>query len=128
LTYPLRRLAYIEVREENFVQAAHLFGESLELNRQLGHLQGMIACLAGFAAINLAKSNLEKAATLCGCVENLLQRFGGPFFFADTVEYQRSVSQLKKALDEKALSASWSKGRAMTMEQAIQYALEETKV
>jgi predicted ATPase/DNA-binding SARP family transcriptional activator len=126
LTSPLRRLAYIEVREGNFVQAAHLFGESLELNRQLGHLQGMVACLAGFAAINLVKGNLEQAATLCGCVENLLQRFGGPFFFADTVEYERSVSQLKKALDERALLASWSKGRAMTMEQALEYALKET--
>jgi predicted ATPase/DNA-binding SARP family transcriptional activator len=125
LTSPLRRLAYIEVREGNFLQAAHLFGESLELNRQLGHLQGMVACLAGFAAINLVKGNLEKATILCGCVENLLQRFGGPFFFADTVEYERSVSELKKTLDEKTFSFVRSKGRAMTLEQAIEFALEE---
>jgi len=37
------------------------------------------------------------------------------------------VSQLKKALDERALSAFWAKGRAMTLEQAMEFALKETK-
>jgi len=127
LTSPLRRLAYVEVREGNFVQAADLLVESLHLNRELGHLQGMVACLAGFAALNLAKENLEKAATLCGSVEILLQRYGGPFFFADTVEYERSVANLKKALNEKTLAVAWSKGGPMTLEQAIDFALKESK-
>ena len=124
---PLRRLAYIEIHEENFVQAAHLFGESLELNLEVGHLQGQIACLAGFGALNLAKKNLEKAAMFCGCVENLIQRFGGPFFFADTVEYERSVSELKKTFEETELSVAWSKGRAMALEEGIDFALIEFK-
>jgi len=35
------------------------------------------------------------------------------------------VSKLKKTLDKKTLSVAWSKGRAMTLEQAIEFALEE---
>ncbi len=128
LTYPLRRLGYICLREGDIDQAVAWFGESLEINHEIGHFPGMCACLAGFAAANLAKKNFDKSAMLCGYVENLLERIGAPFFFIDTVEYERTVSQLKRVITEKALAVAWSKGRAMTMEQAIQYALEETKI
>jgi predicted ATPase len=124
LAYPLRRLGYLTLREKDYGEAVELFGESLELNHQLDHLQGMVACLAGFAAINLAKRHLEKAAILCGCVENLLHQIGVPFYFLDSVEYERCVAQLKETLDEKTLSVAWSEGRAMTLEQAIELALQ----
>jgi tetratricopeptide (TPR) repeat protein len=126
LTYPLRRLAYIALREGDFVQAAELFGESLEMNLQLGHVQGSVACLAGFAAINFGKGRRDRAATLYGAVEGLLERFGGPFFFADTVEYQRSAANLKNTFTGKGFTVAWTKGRGMTLEQAVGFALTET--
>ena len=85
----------------------------------------MVASLAGFAAIHLAKREFEQAAILYGCVENQIQRTGSPFLFTDTVEYERCVSQLRQELDEKALSVAWSKGRAMPLEQGIEVALKE---
>ena len=124
LTPSLRRLAYVEVREGNFVPAFHLFRECFELNRQLGHEHGMVACLAGFASIHLARGNLEKAAILYGCVANLLQRSGNTLLFTDTVEYQRSMQQLHEVLDEKTLSAALRQGGRMTLEQALGPALE----
>jgi predicted ATPase/DNA-binding SARP family transcriptional activator len=128
LTYPLRRLGYICLREGDVDQAIAWFGESLEINHEIGHFPGMCACLAGLAAANLAKKNFDKSAMLCGYVENLLERIGAPFFFIDTVEYDRTVSQLKRVIAEKAFAVAWSKGRTMTMEQAILYALEDTKI
>jgi tetratricopeptide (TPR) repeat protein len=125
LTPSLRRLAYVSVREGKFTQAVHLFRESLESNRQLSHHHGVVASLAGFAAIHLAKRELEKAAILYGCVENQIQQTGNPFLFTDTVEYERCVSQLRQGLDQKILSIAWSKGRAMTLEQGIELALKE---
>jgi non-specific serine/threonine protein kinase len=125
LTPSLRRLAYVNVREGKFKQAAQLFCESLESNRQLSHQHGMAASLAGLAAIHLEKQEFEKAAILYGCVENEIQRTGNPFLFTDTVEYERCVSQLKQGLDESALALAWSKGRAMTLEQGIEFALKE---
>jgi tetratricopeptide (TPR) repeat protein len=114
LTPSLRRLGYVEARKGNFVEAVQLFRESFDLNRQLNHPHGMVASLAGFAAIYLAKREFEKAAILYGCVENQIQRTGNLFLFTDTVEYERCVSQLRRGLDEKTLSAARSKGRAMT--------------
>jgi predicted ATPase/DNA-binding SARP family transcriptional activator/tetratricopeptide (TPR) repeat protein len=126
LTYPLRRLGYITLYEKNYSEAARLFSESMELNRQLGHLPGMTACLVAFAALQRTIGNLEVTAMLCGCVERLLQQISAPLFFIDTVEYDRSISELQRALDEKMLSAAWSKGRMMLLEQAIDFALEKT--
>lgn len=128
LTYPLRRLGYITLYEKNYSEAAGLFGESMELNRQLDHLQGMVACLAAFAAVHQTVGKLEVTAMLCGCVEKLLQQISASLFFIDTVEYQRTVSELKKMLDEKALSTAWARGRAMTLEQAIEFALKRTQI
>lgn len=127
LTYPLRRLGYVALYEKNYSEAAQLFRESLEFNRQLGHLQGMTACLAAFAAIQRMTGNLEAATILCGCVEKLMQQISAALFFIDTLEYDRSVSELKKVFDEKAHSAAWSRGRTKTLERAIAFALEKTK-
>jgi hypothetical protein len=126
LTYPLRRLGYVMLHDQNHAQAVELFAESLELNRQLGHLQGIVACLAGFAAVNLANADPAKAAILCACVENLSRQFGAPFFFADTVEYARCAAHVKQTLDATAVSGAWSEGCAMTLEQGIAYALTTT--
>jgi predicted ATPase/DNA-binding SARP family transcriptional activator len=127
LSPSLRRLGYVEVREEHFAPAVQLFCESLEFNRQVRHQHGTVASLAGFAAIHLAKKNFEQAAILYGCIENLLRTSGQPFMFTDTVEYERCIAQLKQSLDEKILSAAWSKGGLMTLEQAVDYALRETQ-
>jgi hypothetical protein len=42
----------------------------------------------------------------------------------DRIEYHRSVSILKKHLDAKTLTGSWAEGQAMTLEQAVDFALE----
>ena len=125
LSPSLRRLAYIEVRETKFDKAVSLFNESLESNLQLGHQHGTIACLAGFAAVHLAKGNTEHAAVLYGCIENLLEQLGSPLLFTDTVEYERSVAHLQQRLDEQILSRAWSKGGKMTLEEAIKLARKE---
>ncbi len=128
MTYPLRRLGYITLYEKNYSEAARLFSESMDLNHQLNHLQGMTACLVAFAAIHRTLGNLEVTAILCGCVEKLIQQISASLWFIDNAEYDRSVSDLKRMLDEKALSTTWSKGRGMNLEEAIAFALEETTI
>jgi hypothetical protein len=67
-------------------------------------------------------------AILCGCVEKLIQQISASLWFIDNAEYDQSVSELKRMLDEKALSTTWSKGRGMNLEEAIAFALEETSI
>ena len=122
LTPSLRRLAYVDVHEGKYEPAIGLFDECLVLNRQLGHPHGMIACLAGYAAICLARGSVERAAVLYGCVEKQLQRIGNTLLFTDTVEYEHSMEELKQKLDKELLSAAREKGAGMTLEQAVEFA------
>lgn len=117
----LRRLAYVDVREGVFRQAAQLFEESLEANRGLAHRHGIAASLAGFAAIHLAKGNTEKAAVIYGFVENHLNP-SSTLLFTDTVEYDRLLAQLRAEMEANSLAASRAKGAAMALEQAIEFA------
>ncbi len=39
--------------------------------------------------------------------------------------YERSLTLARKAVGEIAFAAAWAEGRAMTLEQAIEYALSE---
>src|SRR5262249_6052080 len=124
LAYSLRRLGYIDLLEGDAHHAGQLFRESLEINRELGYLVAQGACLAAFAAANLVWRNPEKAAVLCGHVEHLLQRIGSPLFYIDTFDFERTIAQTRKALDDKVLSAAWSQGGSMSLDQAIEFALQ----
>ncbi len=121
MTFPLRRLGYVALREDRPEEAASLFAESLLYNQQLKHVPGMTACIAGFAAVRLAKHEYQPAGLLCGCVEALLERFGAPFFMADKVEFERTVSLLKERLEADELQTAWTSGRVMQLENAIAY-------
>jgi len=45
----------------------------------------------------------------------------------EQVEYDREISDLRANMDEAAFAKAWAEGRALTMEQAIEYALEKPK-
>jgi tetratricopeptide (TPR) repeat protein len=127
MTYPLRRLGYLILGEGDFDRALELFNESLQINHQIGHFQGQVACLVGFAATNLAKKKAEKAAILIGCIKNLLDRIGVPLYFFDSLELERCLNRLKELLGNSAFSSTSSKGSSMTLEQAIEFALDNAK-
>jgi len=128
LAYDMRHLAFVTLREGSPERMVELLRQSLALNRELGHFQGIVACLAGFAAFYLALGHPAPAAVLCGCVENLLQRKGVPLYSVDNIEYERSVAQLKAMLEPGTMAAAWASGRAMGMDEAIDYALDEEPV
>ena len=124
LTYPLRQLGYVALREGKYEEAALMFGESLHLNEQVHHIQGMIACLAGFGVLSVEQRGSERARVLFTCVENLLSQYGGPFFYTDTVEYQRAQAKLAPESGDAAARAARRKAQKMTLEEAIAFARE----
>lgn len=54
--------------------------------------------------------------------------FGAPVVPAKREEYLRRLAAVRTALGEDAFAAAWEVGRAMTMAQAVAYALEETEI
>ena len=125
LGYPLRRLGQLAWREGNYVHAISFCKESLRLNYEVSDPRGVMCCVAGFAAIAVAQGKFERAAELMAAVETQLVTIGIGLWYMDKMEYERNLTLLVTQLDEKVFDKFWAKGKAMTMEQAIAFALEE---
>jgi hypothetical protein len=100
--------------------------ESLILNQKVGDRRGVLACIAGFAAIAVARGKFEYAARLMGTVENQLVSIGTRMLQLDKFEYERNLAFLREHLDEKSIAKFLAQGKAMSLEQAIASALQGT--
>jgi predicted ATPase/class 3 adenylate cyclase len=123
LAYAVRRLAQLAIHRGNPAKAILLCRESLLLNIQVNDPRGILACVSVFAAIQLSLGRFASAVQLFAAVQNLLsQRALFWLLQIDQMEYESNLAPLKTKLDEKTLARFWSKGKAMTMEEAIEYA------
>jgi non-specific serine/threonine protein kinase len=125
LGYIVRRLGYVRLHLGLIAEASVLFSESLTLNVELAHQVGKIACLVAFAALALAQGEGSRTAQLCGAVERLLGAMS--FQIWDQVQYDQTVTKLRSHMDSKTLEKAWAKGAAMTLEDAVVFALAETQ-
>ncbi|MGH3086871.1 MAG: ATP-binding protein, partial [Rubrobacteraceae bacterium] len=108
-------------------RAATLFEESLSLLREQGDRPGIAYALLGLAGVAAARGQPIRAARLWGAAEALREAVGIPLSPFDRAhyEYERRISDARSTLDTEAWSAAWAEGRAMTPEQAIEYALSK---
>jgi hypothetical protein len=105
--------------------ARALIAESLAIFWELGHRFGIAQNLEGLAAVAVAQGQPERAARLIGAAEALREVIGAPLPPADRAEHDRSVAAGRTARGEEAFAAAWAEGRAMTLVQAIRYAMED---
>ncbi len=123
--YSLNGLGCIALRQGDTERAAALARESLTLRRGLGHLAGLHESLESLAAVAVAQGQHERAALLFGAAEAGREAIGAPLPPVQRPDYEQHVGTLRVALGERASATAWAEGRAMTLEQAIEYALSE---
>jgi hypothetical protein len=69
--------------------------------------------------------NPEQAAQLLGAADSILEGLV-QLEPADQKDFDYYLSIVRGQLDESAFALAWEEGRVITLEQAIEYALEET--
>jgi non-specific serine/threonine protein kinase len=126
LAYSVRRLAQLHWQEAQYGQAVAQLQESLNLNRDVADPRGMIACLAGFAAVAVAQGRYERAVQLMGAVESQLASLRIRLLYMDKMEYDRNLALVRAELDEQALRQFWGEGNNMSLAEAIRFALDDT--
>jgi hypothetical protein len=67
----------------------------------------------------------ERAARLFGAVDTLLESSPSVLTNDDRQLYEQSLAAVRSLLNEEAFGRASAEGRAMSLEQAIAYALEE---
>jgi hypothetical protein len=108
----------------DFARALDLLRESLALRQELGDRRTLPDNLEELADAFGAQQHPERAARLLGAAEALREVIHMPVRSSDQSDYQRIVGIARAQLDEATFAAAWAEGRAMTPEQAIDFALK----
>jgi predicted ATPase/class 3 adenylate cyclase len=120
----LGTLGWVAMREGDRDRTVARLGESLEVRREIGDKGGSAWCLERLAEVAQAESQAEKAVRLFGAASALRASIGSVIDPVDQPEYERNLTSLRAELGEERFTAKWDEGRAMTLEQAVAYALE----
>jgi non-specific serine/threonine protein kinase len=127
LALPLRNLGIVAFRQGDYAEAAELVRETLLILRDLKEKWFISRSLETLAAILALQGDHIRAARLFGAGEALREAVGAsvlPFYRTD---YDHAVETVRKGLGHEAVREHWSHGRSMTLEQAIGYALAESR-
>jgi len=121
----LGMLSWVAMREGDWDRAVARLGESLEVRREIGDKGGSAWCLERLAEVALAQGKPEKAVRLLSAASAQRMSIGSVIDPVDQPEYESMRTSLRAELGEEKFVVAWNEGRALTLEQAIAYALED---
>jgi hypothetical protein len=99
------------------------FQEGVKMSHRAGNIGGVAIGLAGIAGVSQAQGNVQRAAKLCGFAAKFSNRVSIEWMPAERAYCERAIANARTQLNDPTLAAAWDEGRAMTLEQAIEYAL-----
>ncbi len=118
----LNNLGNLAYDQGDYPAARTLYDESLAIKRELGDRPGVAESLEGLASF-AALADPSRAARMWGAAEKLREDLGASLPPNERLRYERHVGAAPT--DDAAFQLAWLEGRAMTLELAIEYALEE---
>jgi predicted ATPase/class 3 adenylate cyclase len=111
----------------NYQQAAGFFAQGLMLWQEVQDKRHIAECLEGLAGVAVAVGKVERAARLFGTTEMIREATKSPLSPVERPNHDHDIAALHTRLSETDLIKLWAEGRAMTLEQAIEFALKDTE-
>ena len=128
IAHSLNSLADVALRQGDYRSATAYMVETLPLYQELGRIVGIAGILVRFAQVTVGQAQMERAAQLLGAAEAKCEEVGIPLPPEDRATYERVVDRVQTALGEAMFTVAWAEGQAMTLEQAVAYALAGSEV
>jgi non-specific serine/threonine protein kinase len=125
----LTALGMITLEAGDPERAKLYFEENLQLLQKMEHKMGIAYCLLGLAGVAGEQVRPDRAARLWGAAEALREAIGMNLspFDRSHYRYENRLAAARSLISEEIWEAAWSEGRAMTLEQAVGYALGEVQ-
>jgi tetratricopeptide (TPR) repeat protein len=118
-------LAEIDICEGKLADAKTRLRDSLRLNR--GYYGCSVAVnLERLAIVAVGRGEAQRAATMFGVTEALRERFGTPIPPSQRGQYDQARAAAEAAGPE-AFRTAWEQGRAMSQQDAVEFALAEER-
>jgi len=121
------QLAHIERYEGHYAEAEAAYRQTIQAWQKLGHRGAVAHQLESFGFIARAQAKVERAARLLGAAARLREQIGSPMSPLERVVYERELASLRANLPEPGFSSLWAEGQAMSLEAAVEYAVEPTE-
>jgi len=125
VSYTLRCLGFVALRQGDYQRATEAFTEGLRLSSDAGFRVTVFECLRGLAGVCSGFKFDDRAVRLFGAAEALREAIGHQPAAQDQADYNGRLAATQSRLGVIAFEAAWAEGRAMTLEQAIKYALAD---
>ena len=121
----LTHLGWLALEAGEYDRTRSWFQESMAVRTQMGDKAALGAGLEGYALLAAAEGRPERAARLVGAAQALREasRDTLPSHEADVIE--RWLSQARTQAGEAAIETALAEGRAMSLGEALAYAMEE---
>jgi class 3 adenylate cyclase len=118
---PLRSLEMLA--EQLPLSAIDFIGQE----HKLADGRGVAVFLEGLARAAVVREQADRAARLFGAAASLREALGTPRPLTERDDYEAHVTEAGAQLGPEAFAAAWIAGSTMTLEQAVEYALEDVK-
>jgi predicted ATPase/class 3 adenylate cyclase len=118
-------LGLLALAEGNRASAHDLLKESLATKLTQTERSGSSWYLACFATLAIDEGKTERAARLAGAASELRKSYGTTAAPSMHLKFEHMLSHVKRATANAAGARAWADGEAMSLEQALAYAMEE---
>lgn len=125
IAYSLDGLGRVAWSRADYGLARSLQAQALAIRREAGSPFSLAHTLEAFVILAAMQQQAERAAKLFGAAEPFHEVLCYSMLPIWRAEHERTVNSARAQLGEAAFATAWAEGGAMTMEQAIAYALEE---
>lgn len=106
--------------------AEALYRDSLRKVGKTGSYIVIALNLIGLGLMAVSRGEAARAVTLFGALDGLSERMQVAFVTpCDRPQYERSLTDARTSLGEQEWSQAWARGRAMSPDEALAFALEE---
>jgi hypothetical protein len=109
---------------KDLAAAELLFQDSLLLAERTGDRLLQITCLEAIAGLLVAQRRYERGARVLGTAEAWRAKIEAASLTAERAAVERHTAVLRTALGREAFAAAWQAGQAMSLDEAIDLALE----
>jgi len=108
---------------DDYSAARAMYEESLIILRELGGKWNAAYLLEDMGGLAALEGQAERALRLVGAASNLRVEIGAPLPPVEQVKLEKLLEPARQALNDLVQAAAFGEGRAMSLEQAIDYAL-----
>ena len=117
-------LAYVALRQGDILQAREMFSVCIQRFQKINTVIGLIYAIEGLASLNVNQEHPQRATRLFAWADAEREKIGDHRPPVEAASVERDWGVIHSKLNDTEYASLFAEGRAMTIEQAIQCALE----